>query len=120
MDLQTFERTTRIKTKKGLVLKEIKKMINKLLLFYTYFIVYSYNIFRQTSIQPSIQCKEEKYLLLRERYCLTRMSFFFSIQMLICFDLQDDKTDIKYAEMEFMQSIVGENRLIYESNNWKL
>lgn len=30
--------------------------------------------------------------------------------------MQDDKTDIKYAEMEFMQSIVGENRLIYESN----
>lgn len=91
-------------------------MINKLLLFYTYFIVYGYNIFRQTSIQPSIQCKGGEIPSLAWKDIVSQgwVSFFYSNAHL--FDLQDDKTDIKYAEMEFMQSIVGENRLIYESN----
>ena len=32
------------------------------------------------------------------------------------FDLQNDPTNLKFAEMEFMQSIVNGNRLIYENS----
>ena len=60
--------------------------------------------------------REEKYLLLREKILSHKDEFLFFYSNAHLFDLQDDKTDIKYAEMEFMQSIVGENRLIYESN----
>ena len=60
--------------------------------------------------------KEEKYSLLREKILSHKDEFIFLYSNAHLFDLQDDKTDIKYAEMEFMQSIVGENRLIYESN----
>ena len=60
--------------------------------------------------------REEKYSLLREKILSHKDEFIFLYSNAHLFDLQDDKTDIKYAEMEFMQSIVGENRLIYESN----
>ena len=53
---------------------------------------------------------------MREKILSHKDEFLFFYSNAHLFDLQDDKTDIKYAEMEFMQSIVGENRLIYESN----
>ena len=60
--------------------------------------------------------REEKYRLLREKILSHKDEFLFFYSNAHLFDLQDDKTDIKYAVMIFMQSIVGENRLIYESN----
>lgn len=58
--------------------------------------------------------REEKYSLLREKILSHKDEFIFFYSNAHLFDLQDDKTDIKYAEMEFMQSIVDGNRLIYE------
>ena len=58
--------------------------------------------------------REEKYSLLREKILSHKDEFIFLYSNAHLFDLQDDKTDIKYAEMEFMQSIVDRNRLIYE------
>lgn len=58
--------------------------------------------------------KEEKYARLREKILSHEDEFIFFYSNAHLFDLQDDKTDIKYSEMEFMQSIVDGNRLIYE------
>lgn len=58
--------------------------------------------------------REEKYSLLREKILSHKDEFIFFYSNAHLFDLQDDKTDIKYSEMEFMQSIVDGNRLIYE------
>ena len=58
--------------------------------------------------------REEKYSLLRDKILSHKDEFIFFYSNAHLFDLQDDKTDIKYAEMEFMQSIVDGNRLIYE------
>lgn len=58
--------------------------------------------------------REEKYSLLRDKILSHKDEFIFSYSNAHLFDLQDDETDIKYAEMEFMQSIVDGNRLIYE------
>jgi hypothetical protein len=58
--------------------------------------------------------REEKYSLLRDKILSHKDEFIFFYSNAHLFDLQDDKTDIKYAEMEFMQSIVNGNRLIYE------
>ena len=58
--------------------------------------------------------REEKYSLLRNKILSHKDEFIFFYSNAHLFDLQDDKTDIKYAEMEFMQSIVDGNRLIYE------
>ena len=60
--------------------------------------------------------REEKYSLLREKILSHKDEFIFFYSNAHLFDLQDDKTDIKYAEMKFMQSIVDGCRLIYESN----
>lgn len=60
--------------------------------------------------------REEKYVLLREKILSHKNEFIFLYSNAHLFDLQDDKTNIKYAEMEFMQSIVDGNRLIYESH----
>ena len=58
--------------------------------------------------------REEKYAHLREKILSHKDEFIFFYSNAHLFDLQDDKTDIKYSEMEFMQSIVDGNRLIYE------
>ena len=58
--------------------------------------------------------REEKYTRLREKILSHKDEFIFFYSNAHLFDLQDDKTDIKYSEMEFMQSIVDGNRLIYE------
>ena len=58
--------------------------------------------------------REEKYARLREKILSHKDEFIFFYSNAHLFDLQDDKTDIKYSEMEFMQSIVDGNRLIYE------
>ena len=60
--------------------------------------------------------RNEKYSLLREKICSHKNEFIFFYSNAHLFDLQDDKTNIKYAEMEFMQTIVEGNRLIYESS----
>lgn len=60
--------------------------------------------------------REEKYSLLREKILSHKDEFIFFYSNAHLFDLQDDKTDIKYAEMKFMQSIVDGCRLIYEGN----
>lgn len=44
--------------------------------------------------------KEEKYSLLREKILSHKDELFSSTQAHL-FDLQDDKTDIKYTEMEY-------------------
>lgn len=59
--------------------------------------------------------REKKYSLLREKILSHKDKFIFFYSNAHLFDLQDDKTDIKYAEMEFMQSVVDGNRLIYEN-----
>ena len=60
--------------------------------------------------------REEKYARLREKILSHKDEFIFFYSNAHLFDLQDDKTDIKYSEMEFMQSIVDGNRLIYEAS----
>ena len=58
--------------------------------------------------------KEEKYSLLHEKILSHKDEFIFFYSNAHLFDLQDDKTDIKYTEMECMQSIVSGYHLIYE------
>lgn len=60
--------------------------------------------------------REEKYSLLREKILSHKDEFIFFYSNAHLFDLQDDETDIKYSEMDFMQSIVVGNRLIYENS----
>ena len=60
--------------------------------------------------------KEEKYSLLREKILSHKDEFIFFYSNAHLFDLQDDKTDIKYTEMEYMQSIVSGYHLIYENH----
>lgn len=62
------------------------------------------------------KAKEEKYILLREKILSHKDEFIFFYSNGHLFDLQDDKTDIKYDEMKFMQSVVDGNRLIYEDS----
>lgn len=57
----------------------------------------------------------DKYALLREKILSHKDEFIFFYSNAHLFDLQNDLTDCKYAEMEFMQSIVDGNRLIYET-----
>ena len=61
--------------------------------------------------------REEKYALLRDKILSHKDEFIFFYSNAHLFDLQDDQTDIKFAEMEFMQSIVDGCRLIYIDNN---
>jgi hypothetical protein len=62
------------------------------------------------------KAKDKKYALLREKILSHRDEFIFFYSNGHLFDLQNDQTSIKYAEMEFMQSIVDGNRLIYEDS----
>ena len=61
--------------------------------------------------------KEEKYSILREKILSHMNDFIFLYSNAHLFDLQQDITDIKYEEMDFMQSIVDDNHIIYESPN---
>ena len=61
------------------------------------------------------RAKEEKYILLREKILSHKDEFIFFYSNGHLYDLQDDKTDMKYREMEFMQSVVDDNRLINEN-----
>ena len=62
------------------------------------------------------KASNEKYSLLREKILSHKDEFIFFYSNAHLFDLQDDETNIKYTEMEFMQSIVFGNRLIYENS----
>ena len=61
--------------------------------------------------------QEEKYLVLREKILSHRDEFIFTYSNAHLFDLQQDTTDIKYDEMDFMQSIVDGNHIFYEYPN---
>lgn len=61
------------------------------------------------------KAQEGKYLALREKILSHRNEFIFLYSDAHLFDLQQDTTDIKYEEMDFMQSIVDGNHLIYNS-----
>lgn len=61
--------------------------------------------------------QEEKYLVLREKILSHRDEFIFLYSNAHLFDLQQDMTDVKYDEMDFMQSIVNGNHIFYESPN---
>ena len=63
------------------------------------------------------QAKEEKYSILLEKILSHKRDFIFLYSDAHLFDLQRDVTDIKYDEMDFMQSIVDGNHMIYESSN---
>jgi hypothetical protein len=58
--------------------------------------------------------KDEKYCRLREKILLHKDEFIFFYSDGHLFDLQNDKSDKKFAEMEFIQSIVEGNYLIYK------
>lgn len=62
------------------------------------------------------KAKEEKYSLLREKILAHKDEFIFFYSNAHLFDLQDDSTDKKYDEMEFIQTIVDGCRLIYENS----
>ena len=61
------------------------------------------------------KAKDEKYFAMREKILSHRDEFIFLYSNAHLMDLQNDTTDTKYAEMEFMQSIVDGNCLVYES-----
>lgn len=61
--------------------------------------------------------KEEKYVILRDKILTHKDDFVFLFSDAHIFDLQQDDTDMKYKEMDFMQSIVGENRLMWCNSN---
>ena len=63
------------------------------------------------------KAKDEKYIALREKILSHRDEFIFLYSYAHLMDLQNDTTDTKYAEMEFMQSIVDGNCLVYEAPN---
>lgn len=60
--------------------------------------------------------REDKYVRLREKILSHKDEFIFFYSNGHLFDLQNDPTNLKFAEMEFMQSIVNGNRLIYENS----
>jgi len=61
--------------------------------------------------------KEEKYIILRDKILSHKDDFVFLFSDAHLLDLQQDSTDIKYKEMDFMQSVVGENCLICKDSN---
>ena len=63
------------------------------------------------------KAKDEKYIALREKILSHKDEFIFLYSNAHLLDLQNDKTDRKYTEMEFMQSIVDGNCLVYEAPN---
>lgn len=61
--------------------------------------------------------RDEKFAILRKKILAHKKEFiFFYSNAHIC-DLQKDDTTIKYDEMEFMQSIVDGNHVMYEAHN---
>ena len=62
----------------------------------------------------------DKYAILRDKILTHKDEFIFIYSNAHLFDLQDDQTPIKYDEMEFMQSIVDGNRLIYEASKQEI
>lgn len=63
------------------------------------------------------KAKDEKYVALREKILSHKDEFIFLYSNAHLLDLQNDTTDTKYAEMEFIQSIVDGNCLVYEAPN---
>lgn len=61
------------------------------------------------------KAREEKYVRLREKILLHKEEFIFLYSAGHLMDLSNDKSEIKYAEMDFMHSIVDENFLIFDS-----
>lgn len=66
------------------------------------------------------KAREEKYVHLREKILSHKNEFIFFYSNGHLFDLQNDPTNLKFAEMEFMQSIVDGNHLIYENSELKI
>ena len=60
--------------------------------------------------------KEEKYVKLYEKISSHKDEFIFLFSNAHLFDLKQDKTEIKYGEMEFIQSIVDSNRMVYDKH----
>lgn len=61
--------------------------------------------------------REEKFSVLREKILAHKGEFIFLYSNAHILDLQRDNTEIKYREMEFMQSIVDGNHIMYEAPN---
>ena len=61
--------------------------------------------------------QEEKYRVLREKILSHRDEFIFLYSNAHLFDLQQDMTDIKYEEMDLMQTIVDGNHIFFENPN---
>ena len=64
--------------------------------------------------------REEKYSTLRDKILAHGDEFIFTYSNAHLFDLKTDETDIKYDEMNFMESVVHGNYLIYEDFKLKL
>ena len=62
----------------------------------------------------------EKCAALREKILAHKDEFIFCYSNAHLFDLQDDLTDTKYSEMDFMQSVVNGNHLIYKDGTINL
>lgn len=61
--------------------------------------------------------KKEKYVILRDKILSHKDDFIFMYSDAHLLDLQQDNTDIKYKEMDFMKYIVEENCLICQNSN---
>lgn len=61
------------------------------------------------------KAQNDKFSVLRDKILAHKGEFIFLYSNAHIFDLQRDDTDIKYDEMEFMQSIVDGNHLIYDA-----
>ena len=61
--------------------------------------------------------KQEKYVRLLEKILSHKSEFIFLYSNALLFDLQQDKTDTKYAELEFIHSIVDNNYLTFDQCN---
>ena len=66
------------------------------------------------------KAREDKYVHLREKILSHKDEFIFFYSNGHLFDLQNDPTDLKFKEMEYMQSFVDGNRLIYENSKLEL
>lgn len=61
--------------------------------------------------------EDEKYRQLTDKILEHRDEFIFLYSDAHLLDLQNDKTDVKYEELKFIKSLVGNHRLIYVSPN---
>ena len=60
------------------------------------------------------KASNEKYAALREKILSHKDEFIFCYSNAHLFDMQDDLTDTKYSEMDFVQSVVNGHHLIYK------